>query len=140
AVAARVAVAVARVAAEDPVAQVGVAVALAVVEAPVVPAVVGAAAGAEAAVAVRAVPASVVHARRGSADARTEARQVPQTASGTPGRLLAGPGQGPVRRVRAQGARCRLADQPADRGRPYRDDPQDQARRQGVDQRVSGQA
>ena len=50
--------------------------------------------------------------------------------------LSRGPGQGPVRRVRAQGARRRLADQPSDRGCPYRDDPQDQARRQGLDQRL----
>ena len=47
---------------------------------------------------------------------------------------------GRVRRVRAQGARDRLAHQPPDRGRSYRHDAQDQAWRQGLDQRVSGQA
>ncbi len=34
----------------------------------------------------------------------------------------------------------RLAHQPPDRGRPYRDDPQDQAWRQGLDQRLPRQA
>ena len=47
---------------------------------------------------------------------------------------------GRVRRVRAQGARDRLAHQPPDRGRSYRHDAQDQAWRQGLDQRLSGQA
>ena len=55
-------------------------------------------------------------------------------------RALARPDQGAVRRVRPQGARGRLAHQPPDRGRPYRDDPQDQAWRQGLDQRLSRQA
>ena len=44
---------------------------------------------------------------------------------------------GRVRRVRPQGARDRLAHQPPDRGRSYRDDAQDQAWRQGLDQRLS---
>ena len=48
--------------------------------------------------------------------------------------------RGAVRRLRDQGARGRLGHQPADRGRPYRDDAQDQARRQGLDQRLPGQA
>ena len=48
--------------------------------------------------------------------------------------------RGRVRRVRAQDPRGRLADEPPDRGRPYRHDPQDQAWRQGVDQRLSRQA
>ena len=55
-------------------------------------------------------------------------------------RALARPDDGPVRRVRPQGPRGRLDHQPADRGRPYRDDPQDQAWRQGLDQRLSRQA
>ena len=45
-----------------------------------------------------------------------------------------------VRRLRAQGARGRLDHEPPDRGCPYRDDAQDQARRQGLDQRLPGQA
>ena len=45
-----------------------------------------------------------------------------------------------LRRVRAEGARSRLDHQPPDRGRPRRDDPQDQARRQGLDQRLPRQA
>ncbi len=53
---------------------------------------------------------------------------------------LARPGPGAVRRVRPEGARGRLADQPPDRGRACRDDAQDQAWRQGVDQRVPRQA
>ncbi len=45
-----------------------------------------------------------------------------------------------LRRVRAEVARARLDHQPPDRGRPYRDDPQDQAWRQGLDQRLPRQA
>ena len=45
-----------------------------------------------------------------------------------------------LRRVRPQGDRARLGHQPPDRGRPCRDDPQDQARRQGLDQRLPRQA
>ena len=79
-------------------------------------------------------PAEVV------ADARSQARQAPQAAPRPPRRALARPGHRPVRRVRPEGARGRLADQPPDRGRPYRDDPQDPPRRQGLDQRLPGQA
>ena len=45
-----------------------------------------------------------------------------------------------LRRVRPEVAGGRLAHQPPDRGRPYRDDAQDQAWRQGLDQRLPGQA
>ena len=72
-------------------------------------------------------------------NARSQARQAPQGPSRAPGRALARPDQRAVRRVRAEGARGRLADQPPDRGRPYRDDPQDQAWREGVDQRLPRQ-
>ncbi len=52
---------------------------------------------------------------------------------------LARADRGPVRRLRDQGPRGRLAHEPADRGRSYRHDAQDQARRQGLDQRLPGQ-
>ena len=45
-----------------------------------------------------------------------------------------------LRRVRAEVARPRLDHQPPDRGRPRRDDPQDQTWRQGLDQRLPRQA
>src|SRR6266704_3542176 len=60
------------------------------------------------------------------ADALAQARQAPQAAPRPARRRLARTGEGPVRRVRTQGARGRLAQQPADRGRAYRDDTQDQ--------------
>src|SRR5947209_19796888 len=95
------------------------------------------------AVAVRAVAAEVPAVAAGAevrADALAQARQAPQAAPWPPRRRLARPGQGPVRRIRTEVARGRLADQPPDRGGPNRDDPQDQARRQGLDQRLSRQA
>ena len=52
------------------------------------------------------------------------------------GRAVAAGRPRPVRRVRPEVARGRLDHQPPDRGRPYRDDPQDQAWRQGLDQRL----
>ena len=45
-----------------------------------------------------------------------------------------------LRRVRHPGARAGLAHRPPDRGRPYRHDPRHQAWRQGLDQRLPGQA
>ena len=51
--------------------------------------------------------------------------------------LSRGQAKRPVRRVRPQGDRRGLAHQPSDRGRSYRDDAQDQAWRQGLDQRLS---
>src|SRR6202000_2692370 len=45
-----------------------------------------------------------------------------------------------LRRVRPQGGRAWLAHQPSDRGRSYRDDPQDQTWREGLDQRLPRQA
>ena len=45
-----------------------------------------------------------------------------------------------LRRVRDPGPRAGLAHRPPDRGRPYRHDPRHQARRQGLDQRLPGQA
>src|SRR5579859_3292849 len=74
------------------------------------------------------------------ADALAQARQAPQASPRAPGRPLPRPGQGAVRRIRPQVTRGGLAVQPADRGRPYRHDPEDQAWWQGLDQRVSGQA
>ena len=111
----------------------GPVVAAAVLVAAVAVPVVAAEAADRAAAAARATPEA-------SADARAQARQVPKAASRSPRRPVARAGQGPVRRVRAEVARGRLAHQPADRGRPNRDDSQDQARRQGLDQRLSGQA
>ncbi|CAA9412032.1 MAG: LSU ribosomal protein L16p (L10e), partial [uncultured Rubrobacteraceae bacterium] len=56
----------------------------------------------------------------------------------------AGTGQGrhrrAVRRVWPAGAGAGLDLQPPDRGGPYRDDPQDQARREGLDQHIPPQA
>ena len=74
------------------------------------------------------------------ADADAEARQVPQAAARPHAGQLEGRHQGLLRRVRPQGARARLDHQPPDRGRPSRDDPQDQARREGLDQRLPRQA
>ena len=45
-----------------------------------------------------------------------------------------------LRRVRHPGPRAGLAHRPPDRGRPYRHDPRHQARRQGLDQHLPGQA
>ena len=98
-------------------------------------------------VAVDAVPAVAVEdavlvpvAAEVRADAVSQACQAPQAAPRTPAGRLARTGQGPVRRVRPEGARGGVAHQPPDRGGPNRDDSQDQAWRQGVDQRVPGQA
>src|SRR5579859_987313 len=113
------------------------------VEAPAVAAVRAAAAAVRAAAAAgraAAGPGAVDPVPEVAADALTQARQVPQAAPRAAGRVLPRPGQGSVRRVRAEGARRRLVDQPPDRGGPNRHDPQDQARRQGVDQRLSRQA
>src|SRR5580693_6570285 len=73
----------------------------------------------------------------GRADALPQARQAPQAAPRPQGRGLARTGEGPVWRVRPEVDRVRLAHQPPDRGCSYRDDAQDQAWRQGVDQRLS---
>ena len=72
-----------------------------------------------------------------SRSAATQANQIPQGASRSTPRAGQGPHPRAVRRVRAQGARDRVGHQPPDRGRPYRDDPQDQARWQGLDHRLS---
>src|SRR4051812_32174291 len=72
-------------------------------------------------------------------DACSQARQAPQGPSRPSCRALARPDQRAVRRVRPEGAGGRLADQSPDRGCPYRDDPQDQAWREGLDQRLPGQ-
>src|SRR4051794_20758023 len=105
-------------------------------------AAVAAVAVAAAAVAVAAVAAagSVPTSAEGSAgNALPEASQVPPPAPWPSPRALARPAARRVRRVRPQGSRAGLADQPPDRGRSYRHDAQDQARRQGVDQRLPGQ-
>ena len=80
--------------------------------------------------------------RRGNelGDAAPQENQVPQGAPRPSPRRGEGPDDGPVRRLRDQGARDRLGHQPADRGGPDRDDAQDQARRQGLDQRLPRQA
>ena len=101
--------------------------------------------GGGSAVAVAAVAAvaaaAVAVARAGvAADAVPQARQAPQAAPRASRRAVARSDDRAVRRVRHQVARRRLADEPPDRGGPYRDDPQDQARRQGVDQRLPRQA
>ena len=75
-----------------------------------------------------------------AADADAEAGQAPQADARPDARLRQGRHHGRLRRVRAEGARPRLDHQPPDRGRPCRDDPQDQARRQGLDQRLPRQA
>src|SRR5215211_78367 len=78
--------------------------------------------------------------RTGVADAGTQEAQVPQAPAGPD----AGPGQGrdrgTVRRIRAAGPGARLDHEPADRGGAYRDDAQDQARREGLDQHLPPQA
>ena len=74
------------------------------------------------------------------ADADAEARQAPQAAPRPAGGDVARRHDRAVRRVRAEDARARLGHQPPDRGRPNRDDAQDQARRQGLDQHLPGQA
>src|SRR5947207_9554522 len=74
------------------------------------------------------------------ADALAQARQTPRAASRAPAWGLTRPGQGAVRRVRPEGTRGRMAHQPPDRGGEDRDDAQDQARRQGLDQRLPRQA
>ena len=74
------------------------------------------------------------------ADADAEAGQAPQTDARPDARQHQGRQPRRLRRVRAEGARPRLDHQPPDRGRPCRDDPQDQTRRQGLDQRLPGQA
>ena len=48
--------------------------------------------------------------------------------------------RGHLRRVRHPGPRARVDHRPPDRGRPYRHDPPHQAWRQGLDQRLPGQA
>src|SRR5271165_6784131 len=97
----------------------------------------GAAAGPVAAVAAPepAIPRRV----QVDADAVAQACQASQAAPGTSPRHIAWPGQGPVRRVRSEGPRVRLVVRSPDRGRACRDDAQDQAWRQGVDQRVPRQ-
>src|SRR5439155_4179026 len=74
------------------------------------------------------------------ADAPPKEDQVPQAPPWAPRRRVEGTDLGAVRRLRPEVARGRLADEPSDRGRPNRDDAQDQARRQGLDQRLPGQA
>ena len=77
--------------------------------------------------------------RRVTPDVDAEEDEVPQGASRPPRRLLERPDGRPVRRLRAQGPRRRLDHEPPDRGGSYRDDAQDQARRQGLDQRLPRQ-
>src|ERR1019366_3106129 len=104
-------------------------------------AAVGAGRGVPAADAVGAVPAAAAAVgvdvdpllAEVGADALAQARKAPQAAPWAPARHLARTAARPVRRVRPEGARGRLADQSPDRGRPCCDDAQDQAWRQGLD-------
>src|SRR5919204_6924859 len=89
---------------------------------------------------VLATQASTSITGKATADAPAEEDEVPQGPARPPARLLQGADRCAVRRLRAQVARERLDHEPADRGRPYRDDAQDQARRQGLDQRLPRQA
>ena len=89
---------------------------------------------------VAAVAGAPTSAEGSRADAVPQASQVQEAASRPARGVLARPADRRLRRVRPQGARERLAHQPPDRGRSYRDDAQDQAWRQGLDQRLSGQA
>ena len=73
-------------------------------------------------------------------DAAPQEDQVPQASPWPQARRHQGSVDRALRRLRDQGARGRLGDQPPDRGRPDRDDAQDQARRQGLDQHLPGQA
>ena len=89
---------------------------------------------------VAVVAADVPTSAEGSpANAFSQACEVPQGASRASARPLPGSADGRLRRLRPEGPRGRLADEPSDRGGSYRDDPQDQAWRQGVDQRLPGQ-
>ena len=75
-----------------------------------------------------------------TADADAETGQAPQADARQAPRQHQGRRQRRLRRVRPQGPRSRLGHQSPDRGGARRDDPQDQARRQGLDQRLSRQA
>ena len=74
-----------------------------------------------------------------SPDVDAEEDEVPQGPSRPPSWRHEGPVDRAVRRLRPEGDRPRLDHEPPDRGRSYRDDAQDQARRQGLDQRLPGQ-
>ena len=88
----------------------------------------------------RASPRPMRRRREVAPDADAEAGQAPQADARQAPRQHQGRRHRGVRRVRAQGARPRLGHQPPDRGRPRRDDPQDQAWREGLDQRLPRQA
>ena len=72
-------------------------------------------------------------------DVDAEEDEVPQGASRPPSRRDEGPVDRAVRRLRPEGDGPRLDHEPPDRGGSYRDDAQDQARRQGLDQRLPRQ-
>src|SRR5918998_5099808 len=78
--------------------------------------------------------------RTGVADAGTQEAQVPQASAGPDARPGQGWNRGAVWRVRAAGVGTSLDNQSADRGRAYRDDAQDPARRGGLDQHLPPQA
>ena len=78
--------------------------------------------------------------RMGCCHVDAEESQVPQAAARAHARAGVARVDGGVRRLRADGARAVLADRPPDRGGARRADARHQARRQGVDSRVSGQA
>src|SRR5712691_12339817 len=77
--------------------------------------------------------------REVTADVDAEEIQVPQGPSRPAARRVEGPDDRAVRRLRPEGDRPRLDHEPPDRGGPDRDDAQEQARRQGLDQRLPGQ-
>src|SRR5215208_6600665 len=78
--------------------------------------------------------------RKVRASAGTQEAQVPQAPPGPDARPGQGRHRGAVRRVRAAGSRAGLDHEPSDRGGSYRDDAQDQARREGLDQHLPAQA
>src|SRR5215210_7870643 len=76
----------------------------------------------------------------GGVNARSQEAQVQEAAPRADAGAGQGRNRGAVRRVRAAGARAVLDHEPPDRGRPYRDDQEDQARREGLDQHLPPQA
>ena len=72
--------------------------------------------------------------------AASEEDEVPQAAARPARRRLERADSRPVRRLRPQVDGSRLGHEPPDRGGSYRHDPKDQARREGLDQRLPGQA
>src|ERR1700709_2431604 len=87
-----------------------------------------------------AVAVTAADAGEAVADAEPETRQAPQTVPRPHARQHQGRQPRRLRRVRPEVIGARLDHQPPDRGCPRRHDPQDQTWRQGLDQRLPGQA